>query len=215
VDRRLQIVLLGILCAACLGAYLFTLSRLTRNRYTQRVYEICFELGVTATWLSEYGKRLEATDGLEASSDASLPDRYRIRTCDPETVDPLDAPVADLQAGEEVIAILEDGTPCGYLFLSVDTTHEIQPLEQQLAFDGAYIRRVYVAPEYRNQGLGSAMLEFALSRSVERGARRATALVALDNTPSRKLFERYGFDVERTHRYVRAGSLVHRSVGEP
>lgn len=164
--------------------------------------------------MSEYARLLRTIDALQDPGNPSLPDRYHVRSCDPETVRALDAPTADFRPGEEVIAIFEDGTPRGYLFLSVDAAHQIRPLEQQLTFDGAYIRRVYVTPEYRNEGLASAMLEFALSRSVKRGATRATALVALDNTPSRKLFERYGFDVERTHRYVRAGSLVHRSVGE-
>jgi ribosomal protein S18 acetylase RimI-like enzyme len=198
----------------CIGGYILDPSRVTRNRYTQRIYDVCFELGVTATWLTEYVRPLAATDELEPPNDASLPDHYEVRTCDPEAVRSLDAPLGELQPGEEIVAGLENGTPRGYLFLSVDMTHEIQPLEQQLTFDGAYIRRVYVAPEYRNEGLASAMLEFALSRSVKHGATRATALVALDNTPSRKLFERYGFDVERTHRYARAGPFVHQSVGE-
>lgn len=206
---------MGVLCAAFAGIYFLNLSRVTRNRYTQRVYEACLQRGLTATWLSEYVRPLESTDDLEPNSTGSLSDRYRVRACDPDTVRSLDAPVEELKPSEEIVTVLEDGISRGYLFLSVDTTHEIRPLEQQLTFDGAYIRRVYVAPKYRNEGLASAMLEFALSRSVERGAALATALVALDNTPSRKLFDRYGFEVERTRRYARVGPLVYRSVGEP
>ncbi|QCS41451.1 GNAT family N-acetyltransferase [Natrinema versiforme] len=183
------------------------LWRLTRNRYGRAVYDALARIGITATVMYEYVATLEdaAVDGSEDSS-------YEVAVCEPERVTGLDAPVAELRPDEMVVAALENETPRGYLFCSVDATHEIHPLERTLAFEGAYIRRVFVDPDHRNRGIATAMLAEACRQAHERGARQATALVALDNAPSRALFERHGFVPRRTRRYVRIGPFTHRTT---
>ena len=213
------------------------LWRLTRNRYGRAAYDALARVGITATVMYEYVADLEdaATDGgsgtetrsrtgaetrgevesgaeTDADADARTESEYAVEVCDPSTVAPLEAPVEELQSDELVVAALEDGRPRGYLFCSIDATHEIHPLERALSFEGAYIRRVFVDPDHRNRGIATAMVGETCRLARERGAERATALVALDNSPSRALFERHGFEPRRRRRYVRVGPLSHRSV---
>ncbi|NUC74578.1 GNAT family N-acetyltransferase [Haloterrigena sp. SYSU A558-1] len=185
------------------------LWRLTRNRYGRAVYDALARRGITATEMIEYVADLEDAPAADGGSRRSA---YAVETCDPSTVAPLEAPVEELQSDELVVAALEDGRPRGYLFCSVDATHEIHPLERELHFEGAYIRRVFVDPDHRNRGIATALVGETCRLARERGAERATALVALDNGPSRALFERRGFDPRRRRRYVRVGPLSHRSV---
>lgn len=179
------------------------LWRFTRNRYGRAVYDALARLGITATVMDEYVRSLD-----------TLPDPpdYRVERCGAEAVNSLDAPTRELLDGEEVVAAFEDDRPLGYLFLSVDATHEIHPLERSLSFDGAYIRRVFVAPAHRERGVATALVASACRRAHERGAERASALVAVDNRPSRTLFERLGFQARHRRRYARVGPLTHRSV---
>jgi len=121
---------------------------------------------------------------LAGATAPSDPTGLSVTACDPDRVAPLGAPVDELVAGESVVA----------------------------AFDGAYLRRVYVDPDERQRGVASALVETACGLAREVGAGRATALVARDNVPSRALFESHDFDVVRDRRYVRVGPLTHRSV---
>jgi ribosomal protein S18 acetylase RimI-like enzyme len=173
--------------------------RLVRNPYARTIYDRLQAAGVTATWLSEYVRPLY--ESRDREPDCS----FVITSCDPSRVAPLDAPVGQLVDGETVIGAFEDGMPLGYLFLSVDAVIDIRPLERELAFDGGYIRRVFVASEHRQQGIAEAMLRHACVRAHKRDASRTTALVARDNVPSQALFESNGFRVNRDYRYVRIG----------
>mgnify|MGYP002762606707 CR=1 FL=1 len=123
-------------------------------------------------------------------------------------------PLAERREDEELIVATTDGTVRGYLFLTVDATLRVHPLERELSFEGAYVRRVFVHPDYREQGIASATLRAALDRARERGARTATALVAADNRPSQWLFESHEFERVRRRVYGRVGSLSWRRVDE-
>lgn len=184
------------------------LWRLTRNRYGRAIYDALDGVGITATVMYEYVAKL--ADYEDSSRTAA--NGYTIEVCEPARVGGLDAPVHELEPGEEIVAAIENGSPRGYLFLSIDSDHEIRPLERTLSFEGAYIRRVFVDSTHRNRGIATAMIAAACDRSYERGARRATALVALDNHPSRTLFEQRGFEPRRVRRYVRLGPVAHRRV---
>lgn len=212
VARRLQIVAGALLVVGLLRVVLPEGWQFTRNRYTRTIYDACYRLGITATWMIEYVASLDATDAADPHLRTGLSQQYSVESVDASTVAPLEAPVDELQPGEEIIAVTERGTPRGYLFLSVDTSQEIHPLEERRSFEGAYIRRVFVDQDHRNEGLASAMVAFGLQRAVERGASTVSALVALDNTPSQRLFERHEFQARRHHRYVRIGPFTHRSV---
>ncbi|MDS0279324.1 GNAT family N-acetyltransferase [Halomicroarcula sp. S1AR25-4] len=181
------------------------LWRLTRNRYGRAVYDRLAAAGVTATLLSEY-----VAD--PAAVDPSGSESVSVEVCDPARVSELGAPVGELADGEVVLGAFEGGTPLGYLFCSLDATHDIAPLERRRSFEGAYLRRVFVAPDHRQRGVASALVVGACDWAHGRGATRASALVARDNVPSRALFAAHGFDVVRDHRYVRVGPLSHYSV---
>lgn len=60
--------------------------------------------------------------------------------------------------------------------------------ENVVTFDG-----VIVAPEYRGLGLQRIFLEIAAKHALEWGAKKLTATVAPDNTPSRTNFKKTGF----------------------
>lgn len=186
------------------------LWRLTRNRYGRAVYDALGRAGITATEMIEYVRPLEGTASTPPFDSGDRP--CSIERCEPDRVAALDAPTHELADGEEIVAAAVDGEARGYLFCSVDATHEIHPLERELAFDGAYVRRVYVDPTHRGQGLASGMLAVACDWAAERGATEATALVAIDNRPSRGLFESHGFTAERKRRYARVGPLSARTT---
>lgn len=183
------------------------LWRLTRNRYGRAVYDALARVGVTATVMVEYVAPLADADP-PGSGDGSV----AVERCDSERIEELDAPTGELLQDEDVLGAFVAGEPVGYLFLSMDATHEIHPLEESIEFDGAYVRRVYVDRSHRNEGVATALLTAAKRRAIERGAARTSALVAVDNRPSRALFEGRGFEPRRRHRYVRVGPLSHRSV---
>ncbi|MFA1610402.1 GNAT family N-acetyltransferase [Halobellus rubicundus] len=173
--------------------------KLSRNRYGRAVYDRLQALGVTATLMTEYVAALP-TDG---ATDRGA--NHTVGVVDPERVASLGAPRSELQPGEVVIAAFDGDEPAGYLFCSLDATHTIDPLERERSFEGAYIRRVFVDPDRRNRGVATALVAHACRWASDRGAARATALVARDNVPSRRLFEREGFEPARTHGYIRLG----------
>lgn len=181
------------------------LWRLTRNRYGRACYDRLQAMGVTATAMTEYVAALSETPARRVESSLT------IESCDGERVGPLDAPTDELADGEVVLGAFDGGVAVGYLFYSVDATHHINPLERELSFEGAYLRRVYVAPDHRQRGVASALVAAACERARRQGVDRATALVARDNVPSRALFESHGFEGVHDRRYVRVGPLSYRS----
>jgi len=183
------------------------LWRLFRNRYGRAVYDALGRAGVTGTAMYEYVRTLDG-DGPSATTAGA----DGVGVCEPRDLDPLDPPTGELLADEAVVGAFVDGAPGGYLFLSVDARHEIHPLERTLAFDGAYVRRVYVDPAHRNEGVATALVSTACELARDQGADRATALVALDNVPSRSLFAGLGFGPRRIRRYARLGPLSYRST---
>lgn len=176
--------------------------RLTRNRYGRAVYDALDRVGITATSMTEYVRPL---DTVPPAPEAD----YEVRRADPVAVAALDAPTDELRPDEDLL-VATDGDALGYLFLSVDATLEIHPLERDLSFEGGYVRRVYVDPDHRQRGVASALVAAACRRAADRGASRTTALVAADNVPSRLLFERQGFEARRQRRYARVGPLSYR-----
>jgi len=175
--------------------------RLVRNPYGRAVYEWLQDAGVTATLMTEY--RLRPPQPTPARPDTGV-------TTDvvaPDRVAAVEAPTADLRPGEVVIAAFDGEQPVGYLFCSLDATHVIEPLEREYPFDGAYLRRVFVAPDHRQRGVATALVSAACEWARQRDADTVTALVARDNVPSRRLFEHSGFGAARSHLYIRLGSL--------
>jgi ribosomal protein S18 acetylase RimI-like enzyme len=58
----------------------------------------------------------------------------------------------------------------------------------------AYLEELYVVPELRGQGFGSALLEAAMATARERGATHIELGTAEDDVAARALYEGAGFD---------------------
>jgi ribosomal-protein-alanine N-acetyltransferase len=69
-----------------------------------------------------------------------------------------------------------------------------------LVFDEIHINNLAMRPEFRAQGIGTALLQHALATAKELGARRATLEVRASNAQARRLYERLGFYVAGTRR---------------
>ena len=94
----------------------------------------------------------------------------------------------------------EGGTPVGQALL-----HRRRP--SALAVAGVvdllpYIEDVFVLPEWRNRGIGTALLEAAESAAAARGDRGVSLAVSTGNAAARRLYTRRG--------YVDAGVPEHR-----
>jgi GNAT superfamily N-acetyltransferase len=178
--------------------------KLCRNRYGRAIYDRLQEYGVTATLMTRF------TASLPLDTNSTAATKCTVEVANPDRVTTLDAPVGELRANEVVVAAFDGRDAVGYLFCSLDSTHTIAPLERTLSFDGAYIRRVFVHPEHRNRGVATALVAQACAWASEQGARNATALVARDNVPSRRLFAREGFEPASSHVYIRLGPFSYR-----
>jgi ribosomal-protein-alanine N-acetyltransferase len=64
-----------------------------------------------------------------------------------------------------------------------------------LVFDEVHINNVAVRPQFRAQGIGTALLQRVLAEARQLGARRAMLEVRASNEGARRLYERLGFYV--------------------
>jgi ribosomal-protein-alanine N-acetyltransferase len=69
-----------------------------------------------------------------------------------------------------------------------------------LVFDEIHINNVAVRPEFRGQGLGTALLHHVFAEARQLGARRATLEVRASNEGAKRLYQRLGFYVAGTRR---------------
>ncbi|WP_129112762.1 GNAT family N-acetyltransferase [Halegenticoccus tardaugens] len=193
------------------------LWRLTRNRYGRALYESLRELGVTGTRMYEYVTDLDDGDVARPAPESGV----ELRVCDPDDSGPNDPDDLDARPAafderrpdELVVVARSGGETAGYLLLSADGSLYVRPLETDLTFDGAYVRRLFVDPVHRNRGIATALVATALATARDEfGAGRATALVAADNRPSQWVFEANGFRRERIHAYYRLFGLARRTT---
>jgi GNAT superfamily N-acetyltransferase len=96
------------------------------------------------------------------------------------------AVLADPARGNALVVDDGSGTPFGYAFLTRLWSNE-------LGGDIVFIDEIWVAPERRGQGIGTAVIEHAMSAMRERGAVAFELEVTPDNARARKLYERLGF----------------------
>jgi len=69
-----------------------------------------------------------------------------------------------------------------------------------LVFDELHINNLAIRPEFRRQGMATALLEQAMALAAREGARRATLEVRRSNAPARRVYERLGFEVAGVRR---------------
>lgn len=98
--------------------------------------------------------------------------------------------------GEAVlwVAELENGSLIGQLFVQLNSARP------ELADGGsrAYIYGFRIQEPYRNQGIGSLMLQIAEDDLRKRGYRKVILNVNQDNPDARRLYERSGYQVTAT-----------------
>lgn len=72
--------------------------------------------------------------------------------------------------------------------------------------DEGDVMRVYVHPDHRGQGVGSALLETAVATLFERDVERVRAMVLAENEPGKAFYRSHGFEREdETHETSIAG----------
>jgi len=79
-----------------------------------------------------------------------------------------------------------------------DRSKEEKPVGLVIAnYDGrrGWINRIAVLPEYRREGVGSALIREAEESLKKKGAKVIAALIDRSNEPSRKLFEKLGYSM--------------------
>lgn len=187
--------------------------RVTRTRFGRALYDALDHLGITGTSMYVYAVELDAADvDREPPDDVAL-DVVRASELD---VQP-DEDFEDLAESDFVVFARDaDARPApelreadadavrGWGFLTLERPVAVTELAATVRFDGAYLWHLYVDPEDRGRGLGSALLASALSFAAADRVDAAYALVAKDNVPSQRAFEARGFDVVDEVAYYRA-----------
>ena len=92
-----------------------------------------------------------------------------------------------LLTGEDVLVLLaERSEPAGFALLTLRPTPY---------YDGplAQLEELYVVPDLRDQGIGSALLTHAVALAIEAGAGEMHINVDEVDTDTRRFYERHGF----------------------
>ncbi len=87
---------------------------------------------------------------------------------------------------EEAWIILRDGTAVGWL-------------GKRALPDEIFLTELYVAPEHRNQGIGARVLRDLIAEA--RRGDKCVSLGVMKNHPSRRLYEREGFEMAGENEY--------------
>ena len=194
------------------------LWRLVRNRYSRMVYETLSTAGLTVSRMVEYEVDLRERASLDGTGPPDVPAQASFHTA-PARTDPIrrldldfSIPVTFLD-DEWVIAATAGGEAVGRSLVSAGQYPRVDALGGRMTFDGAYIRRVYVHPEWRNRGLARRLVAETLRVANRQfGVDTATALIAPDNKPSRWAFEANGFEPVRRHDYLSVFGREYRRV---
>ncbi|PSB62488.1 GNAT family N-acetyltransferase, partial [Chroococcidiopsis cubana CCALA 043] len=68
----------------------------------------------------------------------------------------------------------------------------------------AYVEGIYVEDEYRKQGIGTKLIQFAQQWAIERGCMELASDALLDNTASYDFHTKVGFqEVERVVTFIK------------
>lgn len=109
--------------------------------------------------------------------------------------------VARAEADDEYEA--DVGLILGFVMFSMDA----QTYETTVS--RGTIQNLYVRPEYRNQGLGSELLETATEKLADRGIEVVKLEVMAPNEAARRFYRRHGFEPHRVQLAKRVESDNH------
>lgn len=175
------------------------LWRVTRHERVREVYDRLAAAGVFFAQLERFERDTAVPPSRSGVADVALSVRPAAETL-PAHLE--DAPVSP---DDRVVLARRGGDVVGCCCLS-DRPVYVPELRRRLRFDGAYLWRLYVEPQCRGHGIGSAIVARAVRASAaEFDVGRLVALVAPDNLPSRKAFRGLGF--RPTERFTSAGAL--------
>jgi len=105
---------------------------------------------------------------------------------------------------ETFIVAEEDGVVVGYIMCRIETG---MPSFRSLSFSKrGHIISIAVLPEYRNRGIGYALVSRALRAMTLYRASECYLEVRVSNTPAINLYKKLGFEIKGTmHRYYADG----------
>ncbi|WP_335999050.1 GNAT family N-acetyltransferase [Halorientalis halophila] len=185
------------------------LVRVTRSEHAQRAYDALAELGITAAKMDQYVRDLDAVPEPTAPAGVEL-DCQRAGDLDRTEADTFVEPAPI----DRVVTARDGDDLLGYLFVSHNRPVYVEALDAERLFDGAYLWRLYVDPDARNRGIATALVTRGLREAASQGAERASALVAMDNTPSKRVFAANGFEPNERVNYYRLFGFERRSSRE-
>jgi GNAT superfamily N-acetyltransferase len=97
--------------------------------------------------------------------------------------------VIDGVSGDILFALAGD-IAVGFLHIEEDKT---PPYASVAPHRFAQVVDVYLQPDWRNKGIGAALLEYAKAWAKERGLEYLELFVLEENAPGRRFYEREGF----------------------
>lgn len=98
----------------------------------------------------------------------------------------------ETRTGRRIMLVAEvDARVVGQIFIQLDSP----PKPGSHTRASAYLYSFRVRPEYRQQGIGTQLLQAAEERLLARGYRRTVISVAVVNETARRLYERLGYSV--------------------
>lgn len=97
-----------------------------------------------------------------------------------------------------------DGRVMGYGWASPSLVRNLHRISIPLLADDAFVHDIFICPEFRGQGVATALVMRLLYRLREQGYHRAVNHVSIDNEAARSVHRRWG--------YVEQGRVIHRRV---
>lgn len=183
------------------------LWRLTRNDYGRRLYKALARLGVKISLMYVYARSLDDV----CDRDTPIDDALTLETQRGSDLDRTDGAFDELGYTDIVVVARSDETVVGQVFLSISRPVYADPVEQGVDADAAYIWQLHVDQEYRQRGIGTALVDRACQVATREAVSSVTALVAVDNIPSQRLFETNGFERRSLITYACLFGVEHRS----
>jgi ribosomal protein S18 acetylase RimI-like enzyme len=96
-----------------------------------------------------------------------------------------------------VLIALEEDQAVGFAVITLTWTLEH-------GGKSAWVDELFVLPEYRNEGLGSTLLEGVLEAARNLGCRAVDLEVVVDQSRAERLYQRYGFRKLERNRWVKS-----------
>lgn len=121
-----------------------------------------------------------------------------------------------LEPDDYVAMAAVDGDVVGWVFVRVERPVTVARAGSELRFDGPYLWGLFVDPDVRGRGIGSALVTAATRFGSVGADVPVYALVEAENGASRRLFERLAFEqVDCIRRRRRDGILARLRSGDP